>query len=279
VVSALNEEGRKRNKKIAVHVKVDTGMGRIGIPIREALEFIRWVARQPFLDLEGLFTHFAAADEADAVYTRKQIEEFLHLLGELERKGIKIPLRHAGNSAAAMLFPQGHFDMIRLGISMYGYYPNPELSWPLHLQPVATWKTRLIYVKKVPAGFAISYGCTFITSRPTTVGTLPLGYADGYWRLLSNNGDVLVRGRKAPVIGRVCMDQTMVDLTGIPEAKEGDEVVLIGEQGGEVISADDLARQVGTISYEVLTSLGRRVPRIYFKGGRQVAMRTLLQEL
>lgn len=252
-------------KRLDVHVKVDTGMNRVGyFPCEEADGFICQIASLPGLNLTGLFTHFATADQRDQTYARNQFARFLSLINRLERQGVSVPLKHAANSAAAISFSDAHLDMVRLGISLYGFYPSDEVSREtVNLRPAMTLKSRIIFLKDVPASTAVSYGCTYTTPEQSRLATIPVGYADGYARRLSNRGQVLVRGVRVPVVGRVCMDQTVINVQGVPGVAEGEEVVLFGRQGDTVIDVDELARWLDTINYEIVTSISYRVPRIY----------------
>ncbi len=264
--TVLSGLARARGKKAAVHVKLDTGMGRLGLSsLRETLSFLENVAHLPFISLEGIYTHFAAADERDGSFTKKQLVYFQNILNMCREKGIRIALRHAANSAAALAYPETHFDMVRIGLGLFGYFPSGEThqQHKIKLTPVMSLKSRIVYLKKVAAGTPISYGRTYVSSRDTTIATVALGYGDGYSRLLSKKGYMLVKGQKAPVAGTICMDYTMLDVGMIPGAAEGDEVVACGCQGEERITADDLAGQLGTISYEILCNISARVPRIY----------------
>lgn len=272
---ALSGEASRRGKKARVHLKVDTGMGRVGVPPgAAAARFAREVAVLPGLEIEGVFTHFAVADE-DAGFTEAQFAAFLDTLRHLEGEGIKPRYRHAANSAATIDFPHAHLDLVRIGIAMYGLHPaqvpNPRVS----IKPVMSWKTRVAMAKRVNPGTSVSYGRTYVAPRETTIATLPLGYADGFRRLLSNRGRVLVRGRRVPVVGRVCMDQTMIDLGDQP-VEVGEEVVIIGRQGDEEITAEEMAAELQTINYEITCLVGRRVPRVYIQGGRVTKVKGLL---
>jgi alanine racemase len=262
----LNQAARAAGKKASIHLKLDTGMGRIGFRSLEGLEkAARELKEMDGLSVDGAFTHFASADEADPTYTREQIEKFNIMIRILKEFGFQPHVLHASNSAGILRFPDANYNLVRGGISMYGYYPSAEADFfnSIQLLPVLQWETKIVHIKTVEAGCCISYGRTYTASAERKVATIPVGYADGYNRLLSNCADVLIRGRRAPVIGRICMDQAMVDITDIPEASLGDSVVLLGEQGEETISADELARLCGTISYEILTSISERVPRIF----------------
>jgi alanine racemase len=222
----------------------------------------------PYLNVEGIYTHFSSADEADRSYTHCQLEAFRKVVEELSRAGVDIPVKHAANSAGILNVPESWLDMVRPGIMLYGYYPSAETSKRVSLRPALSWKTRLAMVKSPEPGSSISYGRTYRTGEGDVIGTLPVGYADGYSRLLSNKGSVLAGERKVPVVGRVCMDQVMVNLKGLNNVQPGDEVVLLGKQGEASLTGDDLANWLGTISYEVLTNIAGRVPRGYWSNGK-----------
>jgi alanine racemase len=266
VAKALSDASAKQGKNADVHIKVDTGMGRVGVrPGIELEQLIEGLLKLPGINITGMFTHFAESDACDKAFTGGQISLFRQAVNQAESMGVGPLILHAANSAAIMDYSDARFNMVRGGISIYGYYPSNEIDNPqkIDLKPALSWKARVVYVKDVPAGTPISYGRTFTTQRPSKIATISAGYADGYRRQLSNKGCVLIRGSRAPVIGRVCMDQFMVDVTDIPGVAAGDEVVLIGGQGNETITADELAELCDTISYEILTSIGPRVPRIY----------------
>ena len=245
---------------LRVHLKVDTGMGRLGLTEEELLAVLgsSWPAA---LQLEGLMSHLARADESDPLPTEDQLAKFRALLDAMKSMGLVVPLAHIAGSAAILRFPASHFNMVRPGLMLYGYAPGSARSPAL--RPALTWKTRVVQVKRVHPGHAVSYGGTFVASRPSVLAVLPVGYADGYARGLSNRGHVLIGGRPTPIVGRVCMDLTIVDVTDHPSVHPGDEAILLGEQGTARITADDLATWLGTISYEVLCQIGRRVVRIY----------------
>ncbi len=249
-----------------VHVKVDTGMGRIGVTPEDTPDYVAFLRTLPNLTIEGIFTHFPKSDEKDPTFTNRQIDEFTGLLGELSGRGIDIPFRHMANSGGVLAFPASHLNLVRPGIMIYGLYPSAEVARSMPLRPAMSLVTRIRFIKRVPAGTPISYGGTYVTKAPTDVATLPIGYADGYRRLLSNNYEVLVRGVRAPVIGRVCMDMTMVDVTHIKGAAVGDEVVLMGRQGDGEISTEEMAERLSTINYEITCLVGKRVPRVYING-------------
>jgi len=244
-----------------LHLKVDTGMGRLGAAPESAPELARSIAQEPALIFEGLFTHLACADETDPARTDSQGVLFHRLLARLGADGLRPPLVHASNSAASLRHPDLYFDMVRLGIAMYGLHPSAESPLPPAFRPALAWKSILSQVKIVAPGQGISYGHEYMTSAVERIGTVPVGYADGFRRGRPNQ--VLVGGKVVPVVGRVCMDQVMVQLDAVPEARQGDEVVLIGAQGGERISAEQVARRWGTNNYEVVCGIGRRVPRVY----------------
>jgi alanine racemase len=261
----LNQAAKKAGKTAKVHLKLDTGMGRIGFRSRKELQDAADELKDmKNLSIEGAFTHFASADEEDPAFTREQIKKFHLMIRFLQNSGFPLRTVHASNSAGIFRFPDANYNLVRGGISMYGYFPFPtERKETIRLLPVLQWETRIVHIKTVEAGCSISYGRTYVARDTRTIATLPVGYADGYNRLLSNRGSVLIHGKRAPVVGRICMDQTMVDITDIPGLVTGDPVILIGEQDGEAITADDLADLCGTISYEILTSISERVPRLY----------------
>ncbi len=271
---ALSNAAVRLGKRAFFHIKVDTGMGRLGIMPQQVTDFVKLVDRFPALKLEGIFTHFSVADE-DHDYTNQQLKQFNQALTKLEKEGIHVPIKHAANSAGTIGFPESHLDMVRIGLSLYGLYPEPGMEKFISLKPVMSIKTRISHLKTVPAGTSIGYGRSYITDRETVVGTLPIGYADGYFRLLSNQGQVLLHGQRVPIIGSVCMDQCMIDVSKVPEATIGDDVMMMGEQGEERVTADEIADKVGTISHEVVCSADKRVPRIYLKNGRAVKTKTL----
>jgi alanine racemase len=258
----LNDGARRMGKKACVHVKVDTGMGRIGCWHEAADALILKLCGLPYLDMEGLFTHFPVAD-SDESFTRSQIAIFCALVDKLQIRGVRIPLKHTANSMAVVGFKDAHFNLVRPGLAVYGMYPTDELIGAIDLKPVLSFKTRVVYLKDVAKGRSISYGRTHITSKKTKIATLPVGYGDGYNRLLSNKGQVLIHGKRCPVVGVVCMDQTMVDVGRVKDMKVGDEVVLIGTQKNRTIRAEEIARLCGTIPYEVICWISPRVPRVY----------------
>jgi len=262
-VKFLDQAAQGRGAALNVHIKIDTGMGRLGFLPAEIHSWLPSLKMLKALKIEGVFSHFSRAESVQGDYTQKQLRIFQDVVARLRSQGVAPPLTHLANSAATITLPEAYFDMVRPGIMLYGPYPSPAMMSQIELKPVLSWKTRITQLKKVPCGTSISYGQTFVTQRESFIATLPVGYADGYQRLLSNRGEVLVRGNRAPVAGTVCMDLTMVDVTDIAGVQPGDEVVLLGRQGDQEITADDLAGWTNTISYEILTSISARVPRIY----------------
>ena len=272
--SSFSQQAQARGKRAAIHVKIDTGMGRLGLADpRDTIAFLERVAALPGIILEGVYTHFAAADEKDKSFTRNQLHLFNSILSACKERGIEVPLKHAANSAAALELPETHLDMVRIGIGLYGCYPSREKNNQVKLLPVMSLKSRIIFLKKVSAGTPVSYGRTYFAPHDTTIATVPLGYGDGYSRLLSNKGFMLVQGRRVPIAGRICMDHTMLDVGKIPFVQEGDEVVAFGRQGHEELDVEEIAEQLGTISYEVLCNIGSRVPRVYWRDGRVESIR------
>ena len=244
-----------------LHLKVDTGMSRLGVQAEEAASLAQAIANTPNIFLEGIFTHFARADETNPSPTNAQESRFRAVLAQLDERRLRPPQVHAANSAASLTRPGAHFNLVRLGIALYGLHPSPECPTPANFRPALAWKAVLSQVKTLPPGRGVSYGHSYITQNHERIGTIPVGYADGFRRLPGQQ--VLVGGKRVPVVGRVCMDQIMVQLDGVPAAKAGDEVVLIGEQGGQRITAEAVAAAWGTINYEVVCAIGPRVPRIY----------------
>lgn len=264
----LEEMGKaalKKDKKIKVHVKVDTGMGRIGItPDEEGLAFVKKVTETPGVELAGVFTHFARADERDKTSAQEQLMKFNGFIDKIHQAGIHGFLCHCSNSAAIMEMSESHMDMVRAGIILYGLMPSDEVDMSaMLLKPALSFYSSIVFIKEMEAGYPISYGGTYVTEKNMRVATIPVGYGDGYPRSLSNKGFVLIHGKKAPILGKVCMDQMMVDVTEIPEAKEGDKVTLIGKDGELMISADMLGELSGRFNYELICDLGKRIPRIY----------------
>jgi len=261
-LTELEAAVKKRGTTLNVHLKIDTGMGRLGLRASEIESWLPQLNALRAIKIDGVFSHFSTAESVDGDYTRNQLETFTGVVTRLRATGMTA-LFHFANSAATITQPAAYFDMVRPGIMLYGAYPSPAMAQQIALKPVLSWLTKIIQLKKVPAGTSISYGQTFITKRESLIATLPVGYADGYLRVLSNRAEALVRGQRAPVAGRVCMDLTMLDVTDIREVQQGDEVVLLGRQDRAEISADEMAVWANTISYEIFTSIGARVPRIH----------------
>lgn len=263
VAGKLSKAAKTHGRKVKVHVKVDTGMNRLGLFPEETLDFLSCLRSLENIEVEGIFTHFALADNSQSSYTRVQFEKFKKLISELENKGFKIPIKHAANSAATMLFKETHLDMVRIGVALYGLHPSSSTRKILDLKPVLIWKAKVSFVKTLEAGEGVSYGLTYRVPKKTQIATIPLGYADGYTRLLSNKSEVLVNGKRAPVVGNICMDHLMINAGNIPDVVKGTEVVLIGKQKNEEISSDEIASILGTINYEVVCMIDRRIPRVY----------------
>ena len=267
----LSETAKRLKKTAKIHIKIDTGMSRIGYQVSEAsADEIAKTAELKNLKIEGVFTHFAKADEADKTHVHGQIAAYQKMLTMLEERGVEIPLRHCSNSAGIIRVPEANLSIVRAGITIYGIYPSAQVETDIvRLDPVMELKSHVTYVKDVEPGTAISYGGTFAADRKLRVATVPVGYADGYPRQLSNKGWVLIHGQKAPILGRICMDQFMVDVTDIPDVCKGDEVTLIGRDGDEFISMDEMGELSGRFSYEFACDISTRVPRIYIKDGRE----------
>lgn len=271
VAQTLSHSAQQAKRQVKVHIKIDTGMGRLGLLPEEAAPFVQAVLKLPALEVEGVFTHFAVADSKqpdDRRYTQAQYAKFLAVLEQLERLGIGVPLRHCANSAGTLYYPEMHLDMVRVGIITYGLRPNANVEPPFPLRPALSIKSHVARVRMLPPGSCISYGRTYTTTQATPVALIPVGYGDGYHRLLSNRGAVLINGRRAPIVGRVCMDQFVVDVSDCGEVNLDDEVVLLGRQGEDEISADEIARWAETINYEVTTALLARAPRVYRRQGK-----------
>jgi alanine racemase len=258
----LSRDAERRKRKVKVHLKVDTGMGRLGVPLNLWPDFLREVIRSPRIETEGILSHFAMTDEEEG-FTRSQWRAFQEAVTAARELGICCPYLHMANSATLTAFPAYSARLVRPGIMLYGSYPAPTFRSRIPLKPVMTLKTRIHFLKSVPPGTRISYGGVFKAKRESLIATLPIGYADGYSHHLSNHGEVLIHGKRAPVVGKVCMDFIMVDVTHIPRVSIGDEVILMGRQGKEQITPEEIAEKINSISYEVLCSIGKRVPRVY----------------
>ena len=256
---------RALQQPIRVHIKVDTGMGRVGVEWQNALNFIRQVKKLDGIDLHGLYTHFATSDERDKAYANNQFARFKQVIHQLENENIQIPVKHAANSGAILDLPETYLDLVRPGVMMYGYYPSNETTESILIKPAMTLKSRVIYVKQVPENTSISYGRKYITSKATKIATIPLGYADGYNRLLTNRAQVTIRGKKFPLVGRVCMDLIHVDIGLESEIQVGDEVILFGKPGENAFTVYEICKLIETIPYEVTCWISGRVPRVYIK--------------
>ena len=271
MAEALSKEAVRQNKKAYVHIKLDTGMGRIGYQSAEcAANDVREMKKLPMLELEGAFTHFANADTKSQDDTKKQIAKFEEMVSAMEAAGASFTLKHCSNSAGIIELKEHKFDLVRAGIISYGMWPSNEVKKDVvRLKPILSLKSHVVYVKEVEPGCAISYGSTWTAEEHRRIATIPVGYGDGYPRSLSNKGYVLIKGVKAPIVGRVCMDQLMVDVTEVPgEVRIGDEVTLIGRDGESVITAEELGDLSGRFNYELMCDLGNRIPRIYYKDGK-----------
>ncbi|MBQ7502660.1 alanine racemase [bacterium] len=300
----VSETAVKMNKTAKVHLKVDTGMGRMSVSPEEILEFADKLRELPNLEIEGLYSHFSSADQLDQSYTRRQLEGFKYLIEGLEQKGIIIPYKHIAASAGTLLLENAKYDLTRGGIAIYGYWPSEQtrlimkgknadlyrlanlqleenfniskIDTSQYINPALSFKAVVLQTKTVPAGSAIGYGGTYICRRTTDIALIPVGYADGFSRSLSGCGEILIMGCRAPILGRVCMNLCMADITDIPGVKPGEEAVIIGRQGREYISADEVAKKIGTISYEVLTNIPMHIPRFYL--GRRPDVLANLQD-
>ncbi len=271
LAKALSAEAVRQQRKVKIHIKIDTGMSRIGfLPGYSAVKNVLEISALPNIIIEGLFTHFASADEKDREFTLTQFERFMSICSELQRIGIHIPVKHCANSAGIIEYPEMHLDMVRPGIIQYGMYPSEEVDKSkIQLKPAMTLKANVIMVKEIEKNTPISYGRIFTTQKASRIATIPIGYADGYTRMLSNKGKVLIHGQYAPVVGRICMDQCMVDVSDLNcDVAVGDEVVLIGAQGKNTITVEDVAQSIGMINYELVCIIGKRIPRAFIRDGK-----------
>ena len=256
IASEISSAASAANTRLSVHLKIDTGMGRLGVPYAEAAKFFELIRSLKGIRVEGLLSHFASADEHDKSFSSLQLERFRQVLAQAESAGLHFRYTHIANSAGIIDLPDSYLQLVRPGLMLYGAPPSQELHRPVSLKPVMTLKTRVLQIKEVAAGSPIGYGCTYFTTRPSRIATLPIGYDDGYDRLLSNKGVVLVRNCRAPVVGRISMCLTTVDVTEVPDVQVDDEVVLLGRQGDQEITADEIATLIGTINYEIFCNLG-----------------------
>ena len=274
MAKAFDAAAEKAGKVANIHIKIDTGMSRIGfLPGEESLDEIEKIHGLRHLRIQGMFTHFACADMRDKTHVGHQIEKFRQMIDGVRQRGIPVEIFHCSNSASIMELPSEHMNLVRAGIILYGLYPSHEMEEErLPLKPVMSLYSHVVHVKEVPEGVTVGYGATYVTRRPTRIGTIPVGYADGYPRILSNRASVLIRGRRAPIIGRVCMDQFMVDVTDVPEVSVGDVVTLIGRDGEETLSVEEISEMAGSFNYEFVCDVSRRVPRVYIKNGKPVSV-------
>lgn len=261
-------------KTADIHIKIDTGMSRIGfLPEEESIDEIEKIHGLKNIRIQGMFTHFACADMRDKSHVGHQIEKFRRMIDGVKKRGIPVEIFHCSNSASIMELPSEHMNMVRAGIILYGLYPSHEMEEErLSLKPVMSLYSHVVQVKEVPGGVSVGYGATYVTGRPTRIATIPVGYADGYPRALSNRASVLIRGRRVPIIGRICMDQFMVDVTEAPEVSIGDVVTLIGTDGEESISVEEISEMAGSFNYEFVCDVSRRVPRVYMRNGKSEAV-------
>ncbi|WP_075719785.1 alanine racemase [Roseburia sp. 499] len=268
----MEEAAAKMNKKIIVHAKIDTGLSRLGFQVtEEAADEIARISRMPHIILEGIFTHFAKSDASDKTMANQQMEAFANMKKMLDERKIEIPMIHCSNSAAIIDMPEANMSVVRAGIILYGMWPSDEVEKEnIDLEPVMSLKSCIVFLKELEKGRVISYGATYETTRKQRIATIPVGYGDGYPRSLSNKGYVLIHGKKAPICGRICMDQFMVDVTDIPEAQEGDSVTLIGKENGAEITMEEIGDLSGRFNYEFACDLGKRIPRVFVKEGKIV---------
>ena len=272
---AAGEAALRRGVQCAIHVEIDTGMGRAGVARENAVETIKRMSALAGVRLEGVFTHFPVSD-VDGAFTRDQIASFTGIVDRLEEAGIAFRYVHSANSAAIMNFPSSHFNLVRPGLLVYGHAPSAALRDRIDVEAVMSFKARLVLVRDMPAGASVSYGRTYVAQQPILMGVVPVGYGHGLSHRLSNNGHVLFRGNRVPIVGRVTMDMTMLDLSAFPDARVGEEIVIFGRQGADEITVDDVARWDETLNYEVLCRISKRVARIYLRSGRIESMKTLL---
>lgn len=265
----LSNISQDLGEKSIIHIKIDTGMGRLGfLPKDDSVEDIVKISQLPNLEIEGIFSHFSKADERDKGYTIYQFESFMDMVKKLDNRGVYIPIKHISNSAAIIDLPQYHLDMIRPGIMLYGYYPSEEVDKDrIVLRPAMTLKTKVSNIKKVPKGSYISYGGLYVTEKESKIATIPIGYADGFSRLLTSKAEAFVKGHRVPVVGRICMDQCMLDVSNVEDVDIDDQIVLFGYEEGQP-TVEDIANKLNTNSYEVICMVGRRVPRVYIQDGQ-----------
>lgn len=280
MAAELSVAAKRLDMDCMIHFAIDTGMSRIGYQVtEEAAEEMTQISKLPHIMVEGIFTHFARADELDKTPAMEQLSLFKNMISMLEKRGLTIPIHHCSNSAAIVEIPEANMDLVRAGITLYGLWPSDEVDkCCIDLKPVLSLITHVAYVKELPAGRAISYGGTYVTKNTQKIATIPVGYADGYARGLSNKGAVLIHGKRAPICGRVCMDQFMVDVTDIPDVKNGDEVILIGGSGDEYITMEEVGELSGRFNYEFVCDLGKRIPRVYVHKGKIIGTKDHFSE-
>lgn len=276
----MEEAAAKMNKKIMVHAKIDTGLSRLGFQVtEETADEIAQISKMPHIIMEGIFTHFAKSDAKDKTMAEEQMTAFAKMKAMLEERKVEIPLIHCSNSAAIIDMPEANMSVVRAGISLYGMWPSDEVKKEnIDLTPVMSLKSHIVFLKELEKGRTISYGATYETTGKQRIATIPIGYGDGYPRSLSNKGYVLIHGKKAPICGRICMDQFMVDVTGIPEAQEGDLVTLVGKDNGTEITMEEIGDLSGRFNYEFACDLGKRIPRVYMKDGKVVETKDYFEE-
>ena len=282
MAAALSEEAVRQGRKVHIHIGLDTGMSRIGFAdVPESVETIKKIAALPNVEIEGMFTHFARADETDRSPAITQLNHYLAFAELLEKAGVEIPMKHCSNSAGIVeSLESNHMDMVRAGIAIYGMYPSDEVDHnSVKLTPAMEIKSCITYIKEIEAGTAVSYGGTFVADHTMKVATIPVGYGDGYVRSLSGKGDVLIHGKRAAILGRICMDQFMVDVTDIPDVQEDDEVTLLGSDGAECITMEELAEKSGGFHYEMICDIGKRIPRVYLKDGKVVGTKDYFDDV
>lgn len=263
IANSLSQLAIQFQKPIRVHVKIDTGMGRVGVAWEDAVNFIKYLAQLEGIQLQGIYSHFATSDERDKAYAKLQHERFITINEILAQQNIRFPIRHIANSGAILDMPDTYLDLVRPGVMMYGYYPSSETTESITIRPAMTLKSQVIYVKQVPENFSVSYGRKYVTTKPTRIATIPAGYADGYNRLLTNKAKITIRGKKFPLVGRVCMDLIMADIGMEDNIEIGDEVILFGKQEQNAFTVTEICQLLDTIPYEVTCWISKRVPRIY----------------
>lgn len=275
----LSNKALELGQKATIHIKLDSGMGRIGfLPTEESIEDIIKISKLPNIYIEGIFTHFAKADEIDKSHTKGQFEKYMYIVNALEERGLNIPIKHVSNSASIIDLPEFNLNMVRAGVMIYGFYPSDEVKKNIELKPAMTLKAKISHLKVVPKGTGISYGQIFVTDKESKIATIPIGYADGFTRMLTGKAEVAINGKRAKIVGKICMDQCMIDVSHIEDVKLGDEVVLFGYGKEEYPHADEVASKIGTINYEVVCMISRRVPRVYMSSGNIVKIKDYLLE-